>query len=307
MKQSTLAPPSYGCRAPVGLTRDWAEPGYMARFYEANILSSDPRPNWADPPTVPKTELDGRLTYVNMRPTTLGASGYEYDSALGAYLNPIGKTGIAGRGMLGKYGPNHAADVLITRWHKGVHQVLVVEKRLGDGTSNLAWPAGMVEPGEAVPETLRRELVEEAVADGDAVERLFDTCRKGVVYAGFVDDWRNTDHAWMETNAVHFHATEEIGALLELRVTDLEEVRKSFWIDSFRVTEMYASHIDWLNILRRAAASELFVSHVDWPPHRPPFVSYASSPSRISAKRSAQDEGEVDNHKRPCVEGDPME
>lgn len=31
-------------------------------------------------------------------------------------LNPIGRTGIQGRGVLGRWGPNHAADPIITRW-----------------------------------------------------------------------------------------------------------------------------------------------------------------------------------------------
>ena len=30
--------------------------------------------------------------------------------------NPIGRTGIIGRGLLGRFGPNHAADPIITRW-----------------------------------------------------------------------------------------------------------------------------------------------------------------------------------------------
>src|SRR6218665_825757 len=31
-------------------------------------------------------------------------------------LNPSGRTGLSYRGMLGKWGPNHAADPIITRW-----------------------------------------------------------------------------------------------------------------------------------------------------------------------------------------------
>lgn len=32
--------------------------------------------------------------------------------------NPIGRTGMTGRGLLGKWGPNHAADPIVTRWKK---------------------------------------------------------------------------------------------------------------------------------------------------------------------------------------------
>ena len=34
----------------------------------------------------------------------------------GRPMNPIGRTGISGRGQLGKWGPNHAADPVVTRW-----------------------------------------------------------------------------------------------------------------------------------------------------------------------------------------------
>jgi len=30
--------------------------------------------------------------------------------------NPIGRTGIRGRGCLGRWGPNHAADPIVTRY-----------------------------------------------------------------------------------------------------------------------------------------------------------------------------------------------
>jgi hypothetical protein len=30
-------------------------------------------------------------------------------------LNPLGRTGMNGRGLLGRFGPNHAADPIVTR------------------------------------------------------------------------------------------------------------------------------------------------------------------------------------------------
>jgi ADP-ribose pyrophosphatase len=32
--------------------------------------------------------------------------------------NPIGRTGIIGRGLLGRWGPNHAADPVVTCWKR---------------------------------------------------------------------------------------------------------------------------------------------------------------------------------------------
>jgi ADP-ribose pyrophosphatase len=61
----------------------------------------------------------------------------------------------------------------------------------------------MVDPGENVCETVRREFQEEAARDGldeDSVKRLFSNGYK--LYESYVDDPRNTDNAWMETVAM---------------------------------------------------------------------------------------------------------
>lgn len=39
-----------------------------------------------------------------------------YEIRDGYPINPAGRTGLTGRGILGKWGPNHAADPLVTRW-----------------------------------------------------------------------------------------------------------------------------------------------------------------------------------------------
>lgn len=36
----------------------------------------------------------------------------------GKPLNPVGRTGLEGRGILGRWGPNHAADPIVTRWKR---------------------------------------------------------------------------------------------------------------------------------------------------------------------------------------------
>ena len=49
------------------------------------------------------------------------------------------------------------------------------------------------------------------------LDELFDV-KKGVpVYKGYVDDPRNTDNAWIETTAVHFHCNDEQAAEREVR------------------------------------------------------------------------------------------
>jgi hypothetical protein len=63
----------------------------------------------------------------------------------------------------------------------------------------------MVDAGEQVSETLKREFTEEAL-DGVDDKQLDVLWSKGKpIYKGYVDDPRNTDNAWMETVAVNFH------------------------------------------------------------------------------------------------------
>lgn len=43
-------------------------------------------------------------------------------------LNPVGRTGITGRGQLGKWGPNHAADPIVTRWKRDENGDVITDK-----------------------------------------------------------------------------------------------------------------------------------------------------------------------------------
>ena len=74
----------------------------------------------------------------------------------------------------------------------------------------------MVDQGEAVSVTVRREFTEEAgnIADPgertrfeDLMDQLFNN--GNTVYKGYVDDPRNTDNAWIETTVMHFHCNDD--------------------------------------------------------------------------------------------------
>ena len=76
-------------------------------------------PEWADAMEVPVQEL-------------LTRSSYEGDICIDASKrprNPIGRTGMRGRGLLGKWGPNHAADPVVLRSSSsGGIQVVVIRR-----------------------------------------------------------------------------------------------------------------------------------------------------------------------------------
>lgn len=61
----------------------------------------------------------------------------------------------------------------------------------------------MVDPGEDVAQTVKREFQEEAARDGvdlNKIDELFSHGEK--IYEWYVDDPRNTDNAWIETVAM---------------------------------------------------------------------------------------------------------
>ncbi len=162
-------------------------------------------------------------------------------NAAGEVLNPGGRTGIKeGRGLLGKVGPNFAADPIIFRLspENGELQILLVQRK---DTGAWALPGGMTNYGEMVAGTLQRELHEETglrLSMQDAT----------VVYKGYVDDPRNTDKAWMETVAAMKLLSEAEGAAA--KVKGGSDARKAQWrrVDSQLLGNLYASHAHFIRL-----------------------------------------------------------
>jgi hypothetical protein len=54
----------------------------------------------------------------------------------------------------------------------------------------------------------------------------------------------------MVTTAQWFHATKEVGEGLCIGVADKDEIASAAWYKIDDVTNMYASHMDWLNLVK---------------------------------------------------------
>ncbi|MEU4181479.1 NUDIX domain-containing protein [Streptomyces sp. NPDC026589] len=114
---------------------------------------------------------------------------YQLDGQ-GRPLNPHGRTGRTGRN-LGKWGENAAADPIVVAGTGRQRQVLLITR---DDIHVEAIPGGMVDPGETAPAALIRELREETGVDlSDHVPELLGR--------QLVDDWRNTDYAWVSSTS----------------------------------------------------------------------------------------------------------
>eukprot|EP00731_Ephydatia_muelleri_P023488 Em0015g1071a len=232
----------------------WAE--YSPVDYTAEVVLKGPV--WADPDirvvkdrTLHFNALDGK---VDRR-----SHNGEYAVVGGVPRNPAGRTGMSGRGLLGRWGPNHAADPIATRWMrtadgkiatregKGVLEFVAIKRK---DTGTWAIPGGMVEAGDTVSATLKKEFGEEAMNSIEASEEekkhteelIAELFHSGTqVYAGYVDDPRNTDNAWMETVAFNFHdETGEAFSRIKLQAGDDAGAVK--WTELSKSLDLYASH-----------------------------------------------------------------
>ncbi|CAF2704076.1 unnamed protein product [Rotaria sp. Silwood2] len=122
-------------------------PDYKPTEHTAQkVLKNPPWADDADPKKIKHyNELDGKID----RKSFMGV--YEIDKETNRPKNPQGRTGLSGRGLLGRWGPNHAGDSLLTRWSKDqydnkqkVLEILLISRK---DNGNSAFPGGMVDPG----------------------------------------------------------------------------------------------------------------------------------------------------------------
>ncbi|XP_076821164.1 transient receptor potential cation channel subfamily M member-like 2 [Clavelina lepadiformis] len=194
--------------------------GYKPERYTSQRVEE--RPSWADIKEDCLRDNKGKNKMLfNMYD---GKSKVDRTSYVGRYLvvdgfprNPRGRTGLAGRGVLGRYGPNHSAVWAFTRWKKNGQDIVktadgrrVIEfisyKR--QDTKQWAIPGGMVKAAKNVSDTWARkfikELLEKSKINTDKEDYFLNFA--GIeVFKGYSDDSRNTDNAWIETSVSSFH------------------------------------------------------------------------------------------------------
>jgi ADP-ribose pyrophosphatase len=129
-----------------------------------------------------------------------GDSVFKGESCLlddeGRPLNPRGRTGVAGRGMLGRWAANPAVCAIVTRENAAADAIEILvgrrEKQLG-----LSLPRGFLFPGESADQGMSRILLNKTGYQCPVTEseNLFD---------GYYYDPRQTDHAWVELRAYFF-------------------------------------------------------------------------------------------------------
>lgn len=93
-----------------------AYPEYAPTSYTAPVVASGPV--WADKDFLTDKEAAGAVKW-NAVDGKIDRRSFEGEYELnehGVPKNPLGRTGMVGRGLLGRFGPNHAADPIVTRY-----------------------------------------------------------------------------------------------------------------------------------------------------------------------------------------------
>uniref|UniRef100_H2QL45 Transient receptor potential cation channel subfamily M member 2 n=1 Tax=Pan troglodytes TaxID=9598 RepID=H2QL45_PANTR len=181
-----------------------------------------------------------------------------YTVQAGLPLNPMGRTGLRGRGSLSCFGPNHTLYPMVTRWRrnedgaicrksiKKMLEVLVVKLPLSE---HWALPGGSREPGETLPRKLKRILRQE---HWPSFENLLKCGME--VYKGYMDDPRNTDNAWIETVAVSVHFQDQNDVELNRLNSNLHACDSGASIRWQVVDRRIPLHANHKTLLQKAAA-----------------------------------------------------
>jgi ADP-ribose pyrophosphatase YjhB (NUDIX family) len=180
-------------------------PSYDPPYYVASEVLESQRPRgWADPEDLASLEED-----LAKRPA-------KHRDEAGRPLNPTGRTGTAGRGLLGLWGCNLSVAGVLIRPACESGELEVVLGQEPDQT-RLELPKGFVLPNEDPADGIERVLeTETGSRPAGSAEVLFE---------GYNYDPRQTDHAWVETRALLFLDAE--GQLPDLLVPggDFEEIK----------------------------------------------------------------------------------
>lgn len=196
---------------------DWgfAHAGYNPENYtSAVVLGAE----WADGPMPSRSKITSRLVEDDK---------VEFD-ANGVPLNPNGRSGIRGRGLLGAWGPNYLGICVVMTPQD---EVLTLHHNEANFT---ALPGGYRSGNESIVEAATRELREEIAPafTPRTIERV------GKLF--FVPDPKTTDNAWIMAGiaAIRVDAKEEV--TIE---NDGDETRDGAWLPaSEAVKVLFPAH-----------------------------------------------------------------
>lgn len=193
----------------------------------------NPKTEWADPEDIQKIKHQFKSFHGEVKTDRDGRP-----------LNPFGRTGITGRGLLGKWGANFAVDGLITAFNHNKTELYFLAIKRSD-TGEMATPGGYIENDDDIWSTRNREMLEEVSVDMTALSNVII---ESVVDQGYIDDPRCTDNAWIETSVIHTHIATEVKEKLYVKAGDDAAGFEWMVVTAANLKRLYANHA--LNVLK---------------------------------------------------------
>ncbi len=170
------------------------DPPYHVDPVVLENAKSKPGTRWADPEDFASVEEREELKAVRFKTDE------------GIPRNPRGRTGIAGRGLMGRWGANPAVSSLVFRPTADLLGLEMLAGRQSDD-DQLRLPKGLVMLGEDELSAVSRVVREETGLD-------FGTPNESPVFDGYTYDKRQTDNAWVVLKSyLFFREGRDDGAL----------------------------------------------------------------------------------------------
>ena len=230
----------------------------MKRQYSVAQVVLDNQATWADPEfddgVLPESFLNDRHTFYpdGVFKPLLDVIELSKENRPIFPGSPMDK--VSGRGLLGKWGANFAADPLFVcykvKWFVPRPYLLVVKR---EDTKQWALPGGMLDSSDRdFNATALREIQEEGVVISpeflNELRSLAITLYRGINWK----DPRNTFHAWMETQVMLYILPAHITDTLILRPAP-GETEDSKWLDisCSDISLLYADHGHYVDLAKK--------------------------------------------------------
>ncbi|VDP72326.1 unnamed protein product [Schistosoma mattheei] len=168
---------------------------------------------------------DPRTTNVTSKtaPTKATAKLSEY-IPVGYPLNPCGRTGLSGKGLLPHWGPNHCIIIAITRpdpGHRFYENLPFIQVGLLHNNQQLCLPWYLTDHREdcdfqdcsanVIRGFIQRRLMNlfENKHHQQSMLISLRAASVSIAYTGYITDHLNADHAWIEGVLFNIHENEE--------------------------------------------------------------------------------------------------
>ena len=168
-------------------------------------------------------------------------------------INPLGRVGVRGRGLLGKWGPNLAIDQVVTRWKRNENQIqverrgkpileVVLCKRVDTG--EWAFPGGFQGMDDGVNPLIRKVfgLEPDTIQDNEDLQEVEAILKSSkLFYQGLTCDPRDTDNAWVESRVMHVHDDTNILSKYEMTEGSNPAIKFVSWATIHKDMVMFAN------------------------------------------------------------------